>query len=63
MTRKAVPDKDARWVDDQGRPTQALKEYLDDLDKRAPREKVSTATPANGDVLTFNATTNEWEPT
>jgi hypothetical protein len=60
--RKPVPDRDAPMVDEQGRITPSWLEYLKDLESRAFREKVSATAPANGEVMTFNTSTNQWEP-
>lgn len=63
MTKKSIPDRDAAWIDAQGRPTPALLEYIKDLDARAFREKVSTTAPANGDALVYVSATGLWTPT
>jgi hypothetical protein len=60
--RKPVPDRDAPMVDSEGRITPSWLEYLKDLESRAFREKVSATAPANGEVMTFNTSTNQWEP-
>lgn len=63
MTKKSIPDRDARWVDEQGKPTLAFLEYIKDLDKRAFNEKVSPTAPANGDALVYVSATGIWTPT
>lgn len=62
MSKLSVPDRDARWVDEMGRPTPSLLEFIKDLDQRTFREKVSTTAPTNGQVLIYNSTTGLWEP-
>jgi hypothetical protein len=62
MSKLSVPDRDARWIDEQGRPTPSLLEYIKDLDQRAFREKVSTTAPTNGQVMIYNSATGLWTP-
>ena len=63
MAKKPVPEKEARWIDENGRPTLAFLEYIKDLDQRAFNQKVSSATPANGDALVYVAATGLFTPT
>jgi hypothetical protein len=60
MSRKPVPDREAAWVDAQGKPTPAFLEYIKDLDARALREKVATTAPANGQFLVYGTATGTW---
>lgn len=60
--KKPIPDRDARWIDEQGRPTPAFLEYVKDLDQRAFREKVSTTAPADTEVMIYDAATGLWTP-
>lgn len=62
MSKVSVPDRDARWIDDQGRPTPALLEFIKDLDQRAFREKVSPTAPTNGQVIKYVSATGLWTP-
>lgn len=62
MSRKPIPDRDAPMIDSQGRITPAWLEYFKDADQRAFREKVSTTSPTNGQVLVYNSTTGLWTP-
>jgi hypothetical protein len=60
VSKKPVPDRDARWIDEGGRPTPAFLEYIKDLDARALREKVATTAPANGQFLVYGTATGTW---
>jgi hypothetical protein len=62
MSKKSVPDRDAAWIDEQGKPTPAFLEYIKDLDARALREKVSATAPADGQVVKYVAATGLWTP-
>lgn len=63
MSKKSVPDRDAAWIDPQGRPTPSFLEYIKDLDARALTEKVSVTAPTNGQFLVYNSSTGLYEPT
>jgi hypothetical protein len=65
MSKKVIPDKEAQWIDASGRPTQAFLEYIQDLDKRAFREKVSltsASTLNNGFPMRYVSSTGLWTP-
>ena len=62
MSKKNVPDRDAAWIDGQGRPTPAFLEYIKDLDRRAFNEKVSVTAPTNGQVMKYSTSTGIWAP-
>jgi len=62
--KKPLPPRDLAWFDPAtGWPTEIFAEYMLSIDARVMREPVNlTAAPVNGDVLTYNGTTNVWEP-
>ena len=61
-TRKTIPDLDVPPLDDRGKLTNSWREYFKDLDLRSPSTAVSVTTPADGQVLVYNATTGLYEP-
>lgn len=50
------------WVNPDGTPTRYFSELVQSLSRNGLTQPVSTTEPLNGDVLTFNDTTDEWEP-
>ena len=54
---------DVKWVNPDGTPTQYFAELIQDISRNSMTKAVSTTEPANGEVLTFSAATNKWEPT
>lgn len=52
-----------QWIKPDGTPTQYFVDLIQSLSRNGLAHAVSTTTPANGQVLTFNSTTNQWEPT
>lgn len=60
--KKAV-DPSFQWINPEtGKPTQYFAELIQNLSANGLTMPVSKTAPANGDVLTFNGTTNLWEP-
>lgn len=55
-------ESDFQWIKPDGRPTQYFLELIQNLSENGLTMPVSKTAPANGDVLTFNGTTNQWEP-
>lgn len=62
--KRPLPPRDIAWFDVRtGVPTEIFYEYMRSIDARVLREPVSvTDAPANGDVLTYDATEGVWEP-
>ena len=51
-----------KWINPDGTPTQYFAELILNLSRNGLSDTVSTTEPTNGQVLTFNGTTNRWEP-
>lgn len=60
---KKVVETDFQWIKPDGKPTQYFADLIRSLSENGLNMPVATTAPANGDVLTFNGTTNKWEPT
>lgn len=60
--RKPV-EPDFQWIKPDGRPTVYFAELIRSLSNRSLTMPVAVTEPANGDVLTYNGTTGQWEPT
>jgi hypothetical protein len=60
--RKPV-ESDFQWIKPDGKPTQYFLELIQSMSERTVTMPVSKTEPANGDVLTYNGTTKQWEPT
>ena len=61
--KKPLPPRDVPWFDTiTGRPTDIFFDWAKSIDQRVLRQPVNLTDPAEDDVLTFNATTNEWGP-
>lgn len=60
--RKPI-DPGFRWINPDGTPTQYFAELIQSMSERTVTMPVSKADPANGDILTYNGTTKQWEPT
>lgn len=55
-------DSGFKWINSDGTPTQYFAELIQNLSDNGLTMPVSKTAPANGDVLTFNSATNQWEP-
>jgi hypothetical protein len=60
--RKPV-EPDFQWIKPDGKPTQYFLELIQSMHERTLTMPVAKTDPANGDVLTYNGTTKQWEPT
>jgi hypothetical protein len=60
--RKPV-DSGFKWMNSDGTPTQYFAELIQSMWDRTLTQPVAKTDPANGDVLTYNGTTKQWEPT
>lgn len=59
---KKPVDSSFKWINPDGTPTQYFLELIQNLSDNGLTMPMATTAPANGDVLTFNGTTNKWEP-
>lgn len=59
---KPLPGLDVPVVDKNGQMTLAWYEYLQGHQKLVQLPDVSTTSPTNGQVLTWNTTTKLWTP-
>ncbi len=60
---KKPVESSVAWIDPAtGKPTQYFLELIQNLSANGLTMPVAATAPANGDVLTFNGTTNKWEP-
>lgn len=60
--RKPV-EPDFQWIRPDGKPTQYFLELIQSMNERTLTMPVAKTEPTNGDVLTYNGTTKQWEPT
>jgi hypothetical protein len=60
--RKPV-EPDFQWIKPDGKPTQYFLELIQSMSERTVTMPVAKTEPTNGDVLTYNGTTKQWEPT
>lgn len=60
--RKPV-EPDFQWIRPDGKPTQYFLELIQSMNERTLTMPVAKTEPTNGDVLTYNGTSKQWEPT
>jgi hypothetical protein len=60
--KKSV-ESEYQWIETQtGKPTRYFYELVQNLSDNGLRDKVSTVSPTNGQVMIFNSTTKLWTP-
>ena len=59
---KKPVEPDWQWIKADGKPTQYFSELIQNISDNSLRDKVSTTSPTNGQVMIYNSTTKLWTP-